>query len=258
MKVNNKSGDRFQNGADVIATQTSHENQSGDTLSLPTLHSSSINMKTTAERTSIWKDMPLMMATAAVGTPGPQPINMDLMTILFIGSAVLNRDDGVRFGLGLFISLFAGQLLACSALHFFAMRQQTYCIPALWLQQFKRVQVFGLSDRTRQQNVRRNKEKNQRRQQMQPLNCSLHLALSVYRTVVEPVVMYTAETWCLLKDDERRIAAWERKILRIYGPKLDGGIWRIRNRKLNGKYVKPQIIGEIKSSQLSWAGHEME
>ncbi|PSN36062.1 hypothetical protein C0J52_23078 [Blattella germanica] len=82
LQVTNKSGDGFQNGADVTAMQTSHEIQSGDRLNLPTLHSSNINMKTAAENASIWKDIPLTMATAAVGTPGPQPINMDLMTIL--------------------------------------------------------------------------------------------------------------------------------------------------------------------------------
>ena len=74
------------------------------------------------------------------------------------------------------------------------------------------------------------------------------MALSVYRTVIGPVVMYTAET--------ERITAGERKILRIYEPKLDAGIWRIRNnRKLYAINAKPQIIGEIKSSRLSWAGH---
>ena len=44
--------------------------------------------------------------------------------------------------------------------------------------------------------------------------------------------------------------------IRNHGPKLDRGIWRIRsNRELYGIYGKTQIIGEIKSSRLRWAGH---
>ncbi|PSN53905.1 hypothetical protein C0J52_02437, partial [Blattella germanica] len=56
---------------------------------------------------------------------------------------------------------------------------------------------------------------------MKSKNVSSNAKIKIYRTVNKPVVMYTAETWCLLKDDERRIAASERKILiRIYRPKL--------------------------------------
>ena len=61
----------------------------------------------------------------------------------------------------------------------------------------------------------------------------------------------------MLKVDQKRIAAWERKILRrIYGPKLENGVWRSRyNEELYELYGKPSILGEIKSSRLKWLGH---
>ena len=79
----------------------------------------------------------------------------------------------------------------------------------------------------------------------------------IYRTVIRPIVTYASETWCMLKEDQKRIAVWERKILRrIYGPKFENGVWRLRcNDELYALYGKPSILGEIKSSRLRWLGH---
>ncbi|KAJ4433364.1 hypothetical protein ANN_15623 [Periplaneta americana] len=81
--------------------------------------------------------------------------------------------------------------------------------------------------------------------------------IKIYRTVLRPIVTYASETWSKLKEDENRIAIWERKILRrIYGPKLVNGEWRLRyNSELYELYGKPSILGEIKSSRLKWLGH---
>ena len=78
-----------------------------------------------------------------------------------------------------------------------------------------------------------------------------------YRTIIRPVVTYSAKTWCLLKNGDSRISVWERKILRrIFGPKFDNGEWTARNNKeIYDLYAKPQIIGKIKSSRLRWLGH---
>jgi hypothetical protein len=50
---------------------------------------------------------------------------------------------------------------------------------------------------------------------------------------------------------------WERKILRkIYGPKIAGGVWRIRsNLEIQNMYKSPDIVTEIKVRRLEWLGH---
>jgi hypothetical protein len=50
---------------------------------------------------------------------------------------------------------------------------------------------------------------------------------------------------------------WERKILRkIYGPKCEQGVWRIRtNLELQNVYRSPDIVTEIKVRRLKWLGH---
>ena len=81
--------------------------------------------------------------------------------------------------------------------------------------------------------------------------------IKIYKTIIKPIVTYAAETWSMLKSDEHRIAAWERKILRrIYGPKYENEEWKIRtNKELYDLYGEPHIIGTIKSMRLRWAGH---
>jgi hypothetical protein len=52
------------------------------------------------------------------------------------------------------------------------------------------------------------------------------------------------------------LMTWERKILRkIYGPKSDQGVWRIRsNLEIQNMYKSPDIVTEIKVSRLKWLG----
>ncbi|PSN43995.1 hypothetical protein C0J52_16482 [Blattella germanica] len=79
----------------------------------------------------------------------------------------------------------------------------------------------------------------------------------IYRSIIRPIVTYASETWTLLKNDVRRLAVWERKILRrIYGPIIENGKWRIRtNEEVLEQYGQPNIIQEIKSARLRWLGH---
>lgn len=92
---------------------------------------------------------------------------------------------------------------------------------------------------------------------MKSNNLSKNNKKKIYRTVIKPVVTYASETWCMLKSDERRIATWERKILRrIYGPKVENDEWKMRtNREIYELYGEPQIIGDIKGARLRWVGH---
>jgi hypothetical protein len=44
----------------------------------------------------------------------------------------------------------------------------------------------------------------------------------VYRTIILPVVLYGCETWSLTLREERRLRAFENRVLRsIFGPKRE-------------------------------------
>jgi hypothetical protein len=53
------------------------------------------------------------------------------------------------------------------------------------------------------------------------------------------------------------LMTWERNILRkIYGPKCEQGVWRIRtNLELQNVYRSPDIVTEKKVRKLEWLGH---
>jgi hypothetical protein len=48
---------------------------------------------------------------------------------------------------------------------------------------------------------------------------------------VKLVVVYVSETWAMTEKDVKRLSTWERKILRIYGPVVEKGIWRIKTNQ---------------------------
>ncbi|VVC38751.1 Reverse transcriptase domain [Cinara cedri] len=70
---------------------------------------------------------------------------------------------------------------------------------------------------------------------------------------------YGAETWPLRKTEERRIAVFERKVLRkIYGAYFDvlTNEWRkLHNEELQSLFQRPDILKEIKKRRLVWARH---
>jgi hypothetical protein len=53
------------------------------------------------------------------------------------------------------------------------------------------------------------------------------------------------------------LMTWERKILKkIYEPKSEQGVWRIRsNLEIQNMYKSPDIVTEIKVRRLEWLGH---
>ncbi|KAJ4443996.1 hypothetical protein ANN_05785 [Periplaneta americana] len=88
---------------------------------------------------------------------------------------------------------------------------------------------------------------------------SKNLKVRIYKTVILPVVLYGCETWTLTLREEQRLRVFENKGLRkIFGAKRDEvtGEWRkLHNTELHALYSSPDIIRNIKSRRLSWAGH---
>ncbi|KAJ4438188.1 hypothetical protein ANN_14127 [Periplaneta americana] len=88
---------------------------------------------------------------------------------------------------------------------------------------------------------------------------SKNLKVRIYKTVILPVVLYSCETWTLTLREEQRLRVFENKVLRkIFGAKRDEvtGEWRkLHNAELHALYLSPDIIRNIKSRRLRWAGH---
>ncbi|KAJ4435933.1 hypothetical protein ANN_18555, partial [Periplaneta americana] len=86
-----------------------------------------------------------------------------------------------------------------------------------------------------------------------------NLKVRIYKTVILPVVLYGCETWTLTLREEHRLRVFENKVLRkIFGAKRDEvtGEWRkLHNAELHALYSSPDIIRNIKSRNLRWAGH---
>ncbi|KAJ4431659.1 hypothetical protein ANN_20258 [Periplaneta americana] len=88
---------------------------------------------------------------------------------------------------------------------------------------------------------------------------SKHLKVRIYKTVILPVVLYGCETWTLTLREEQRLRVFENKVSRkIFGAKRDeiSREWRkLHNAELHALYSSPDIIRNIKSRRLRWAGH---
>ncbi|KAJ4448807.1 hypothetical protein ANN_00198 [Periplaneta americana] len=88
---------------------------------------------------------------------------------------------------------------------------------------------------------------------------SKNLKVRIYKTVILPVVLYGCETWTLTLREEHRLRVFENKVLRkISGAKRDevtGELRKLHNTELHALYTSPDIIRNIKSRRLRWAGH---
>ncbi|KAJ4438799.1 hypothetical protein ANN_14751 [Periplaneta americana] len=88
---------------------------------------------------------------------------------------------------------------------------------------------------------------------------SKNLKVSIYKTIILPVVLYGCETWTLTLREEHRLRVFENKVLRkIFAAKRDEVTeeWRkLHNTELHALYSSPDIIRDIKSRRLRWAGH---
>jgi hypothetical protein len=51
---------------------------------------------------------------------------------------------------------------------------------------------------------------------------SKNLKISIYKTIILPVVLYGCETWSLTLSEEHRLRVFENRVLRrIFGPKRE-------------------------------------
>ena len=81
--------------------------------------------------------------------------------------------------------------------------------------------------------------------------------LTLYKTLIVPVLLYGAEAWTLSKADEAALGCFERKILRvIFGPVCIDGEWRRRfNDELYGLFSDIDLARRVKIQRLRWLGH---
>jgi hypothetical protein len=81
----------------------------------------------------------------------------------------------------------------------------------------------------------------------------------MHKTIILPVVLYGCETWSVTLREEHRLRVFENRVLRrIFGPKRDEvtGEWRkLHNEELHILYSSPNIIRQMKSRRMRWAGH---
>jgi hypothetical protein len=76
--------------------------------------------------------------------------------------------------------------------------------------------------------------------------------------VMQEVVLYGCETWSLTLREEHRLRVFENRVLKIFGPKRDEvtGKWRkLHSEELHNLYSSPDIIRQVKSRRMRWAGH---
>jgi hypothetical protein len=88
---------------------------------------------------------------------------------------------------------------------------------------------------------------------------SRNVKVKIYKTIILPVVLYGCETWSLTLREEHRLRVFEnRDLRRIFGPKRDEvtGEWRkLHNEELHNLYSSQDIIRQVKSRRMRWAGH---
>jgi hypothetical protein len=87
---------------------------------------------------------------------------------------------------------------------------------------------------------------------------SKSLNIKIYRTIILPVVLYGCENWSLALREERRLRAFENRVLRrTFWPRRDKVTWMWRKRydELRDLYLSTNIFRVIKSGRMKWAGH---
>jgi hypothetical protein len=88
---------------------------------------------------------------------------------------------------------------------------------------------------------------------------SRNVKVKMYKTIILTVVLYGCEIWSLTLREEHRLRVFENRVLRrIFGPKGDEVTreWRkLNNEELHNLYSSPDIVRQVKSRRMRWAGH---
>jgi hypothetical protein len=82
--------------------------------------------------------------------------------------------------------------------------------------------------------------------------------ITIYKTIIMPLILYACETWSLTLREEHRLSVFENRALRrIFEPKRDEviGGWRKLHNEFHYLHCSPSIIRIIKSRRMKWAGH---
>jgi hypothetical protein len=87
---------------------------------------------------------------------------------------------------------------------------------------------------------------------------SRNITVKIYKTIILPVVLFGRETWSLTLREEHSLGVLENRVRRrIFGPKRDEvtGEWRkLHSEELHILYSSPDVIRQIKSRRMRWAG----
>jgi hypothetical protein len=88
---------------------------------------------------------------------------------------------------------------------------------------------------------------------------SRNVKVKIYKIIILLFVLYGCETWSLTLREEHSLRVFENRVLRrIFGPKRDEvtGEWRkLHSEELHNLYLSPDIIRQVKSRRMRWAGH---
>jgi hypothetical protein len=88
---------------------------------------------------------------------------------------------------------------------------------------------------------------------------SRNVKVKTYKTIILPIVLHGCETWSLTLREEHRLRVFENRVLRrIFGPNRDevkGERRKLHNEELHNLYSSTDIIRQVKSRRMRWAGH---
>jgi hypothetical protein len=88
---------------------------------------------------------------------------------------------------------------------------------------------------------------------------SRNLKVKICKTIILPVVLYVYITWSLTLGMDHRLRVFENRVLRrLFGSKRDevkGERRKLHNWELHNLYSSPDVIRQIKSRRMRWAGH---
>jgi hypothetical protein len=85
------------------------------------------------------------------------------------------------------------------------------------------------------------------------------LKVKICKTINTPVVLFGCESWSLALMEEHRMRMFEidvpRRIFGLKGDEVTGEWRKLHKQELYNLYSSPDIIRQIKTRRMRWAGH---